>query len=166
MEDALSHALQIGSGSTNEGLKNASFYFVDNLLPDFARKGALHNIPDWNIKKLAQSFSFINVFTWKAPESTHFVRPVAKFIHGKFDEQTSKVEKNLKGSGCLIPDSSSHFVIVQDIYPKKETVTWKKPSKGKPWRERFGNNNHGNKSCKYSLSFGASFITLLPSSFA
>lgn len=73
-EDALLDVFRIGLESTNNGLRNASFHFVDSVLTDLGLKTALDDKLDRNIEKRAQPSSFMDVLIQRALKSTRFVR--------------------------------------------------------------------------------------------
>lgn len=92
-ELALSDAFQICFESANDRLENAPLRLVEKVFTDGALTEVLNDIPDLNIKKWAQSFSFMDALTRRALKSTHFVCPVAKFIHEKVEEQSGRIEE-------------------------------------------------------------------------
>lgn len=109
-------AFQNGFKSTNDGLRNALFQFLESVLTNLALERASGDMLDLNIGKWAQNSSSMNAVTRRALNSTHFVRSVGKFIHEKIRVTNQQNRKNQKNSGSLVPDSSPNFVVVKNIY--------------------------------------------------
>lgn len=85
-EDALSHAFEIGYVGSNDGLKNASFYYVEMILTEMVQRGALNYVFEQNLEKLTTPLTFMDAFTTQALTSSRFVLPVEKFIRPKVEK--------------------------------------------------------------------------------
>lgn len=109
---------------------------------DEALKGAYEDILDRNIEKWALFSSFMDKFSRRALKNTHFVRPVAKFIKVKVEEQTGKNWYNQNRSQGLIPDSSRNSIVITNIYWTQETMTRKTRLWRKDRRKNLINTNH------------------------
>lgn len=87
----------------NDGLKTASFRFMESALSDLTFKEALEEVLSRNIENCAQSFSLTDVFAHRNVTVPQFVCAVANFIRGKVEEPSEKVEGTKEKPRSRIP---------------------------------------------------------------
>lgn len=79
-EDNLSDAFFGGFEEPSTGLKNASYYFMGDVLSEMVTKYSMDDVFERNLRRWTQSFSFMGTFNQSDLNSLCFVRPVAKII--------------------------------------------------------------------------------------
>lgn len=82
--------LQIGFNVGNDGVKDASFRFVENVLTELALQGSLELLFEQNFDRWTQSTLFMDVFAQRVMNSSAFTNPVANFVKRGMDDTVDK----------------------------------------------------------------------------
>lgn len=84
-EDALVDMLKTGYLAATDGVKNASYQFIENVLKEMTLKGTLDDLFIRNLERWSQAHHFMNAFTQRVLNARSFTNPLATFVKQRMD---------------------------------------------------------------------------------
>lgn len=82
--------LSTGYAAANDGLKDTSYEFIENIITEMTLKGTFDDLFLQNLERWSEKPTFMNAFTKRVLNSRMFTSPLATFIKEKIDNSVEE----------------------------------------------------------------------------